>query len=154
MIRRLIETIRIIIISPEIIIIMAIYAGSIYWPQAYDFMGKNLESHDKLLPFIPVIPLGLLAFSVDLAFKIQAPINSTNRELYDWDSYWMLKCRIIVSIMWSGFTALCSLVILFASSILTPLAICILFFISIGVGISVAMTGISALFSLKEIMTK
>ncbi len=154
MIRRFAELIRIIVISPETVIIMAVFATSRYWANPYEAVGQHFIANDKLWEFIPAIPLGLLSFSVYLAFQVQAPVESSNRELYDWNLYWALKYRIVAAMAWAGASALCSIVIWIFSRDLSAALLGLLFYSSVGVSVTVAITEILALFSLKEIMAK
>ena len=154
MIRRITEIIRIIVVSPETVIILAIFAASRYGVKIFESVGQHIIANDKLWEFIPAIPIGLLTFSVYLAFQVQAPVESSNRELYDWDLYWALKYRIIAAIAWAGLSASCSVTIWIFSRDLSPVVLGLLFYSSVGVSVTVAVTEILALFSLKEIMTK
>lgn len=152
--RRIPELLRIIIISPETVIVLAVLFASHYWTKAFEITGLHFIAKDKLWEFIPTIPLGLLSYSVYLSFQVQAPIESANRELYDWELYWALKYRIIAAIGWAGLSALCSVAIWIFSDELSAALLGLLFYLSVSVSVVVVITEILALFSLKEIMTK
>ena len=154
MIRRISEVLRIIIISPETLVILLVVVASNYWTKLFEVTGQHFISKDKLWEFIPTIPLGLLYYGWNLSSQLQSPIESANRELYDWNLYWALKYRIIAAMAWAGLSAMCSVIIWIFSSELTAFVLGLLFFASVGVSIVVVVTETLALFALKEIMTK
>jgi hypothetical protein len=154
MVRRISEVLRIIIISPETLILLLIVAASNYWTKPFEVTGQHFIGKDKLWEFIPTIPLGLLYYGWNLSSQLQAPVESANRELYDWELYWALKYRIIAAMAWAGLSAICSVTIWMFSGELTASVLGLLFFSSVGVSLVVVVTEMLALFALKEIMTK
>lgn len=154
MLRRLSEILRIVFISPEIVATLVVTLIYLYWPQPYELIGRKIASNSKLWEYIPVIPLGVFSFSIYLSFQLQAPVESANRELYDWEMYWALKYRIVAALFWAGSSAMLSLVIWFFSTELSNVKTGCIFIESIIISLIVAATEIMAFFNLKEILTK
>jgi hypothetical protein len=154
MLRRFLEILRIIVISPEVVALLSFMLVYWYWPHPYELIGSKFSSNTKLWEYIPAIPLSILSFAVYLTFQLQAPIPEANRELYDWEMYWALKYRIIASLFWAGISAILSLSIWFFNSELSHALVGCFFLSAVGLSIIVVSTEILALFSLKEILAK
>jgi hypothetical protein len=152
--KRFCEMLRILLVSPETVIVLLVIMGMIYWPTPFIFVGEKFLSTEKLWEYIPVIPLGVLTFAVYLSIQLQAPVANANRELYDWEMYWALKYRIVAILFWTSLSALCSLSIWLLSNHLPIAIVGSLFIGSIAVSLAAVATGILALFMLKEILTK
>ncbi len=152
--KKLTELLRIVVISPEMLILLIAGTIALYFPQAFIFIGEKFKTDEKLWEFIPVIPFAIFSFIVYLSFQLQAPVESANRELYDWELYWALKYRILVALVWAGLASLISLLIWFLSKTYTPAILGWLFISSISLSVIVAGTAILALFSLKENLSK
>jgi hypothetical protein len=148
------ESLRLMIVSPEVLSLLGVGAIAYHWPEPFHFLGSKFASDEKLWEYIPVIPIGVLTFVVYLSFQLQAPIDSANRELYDWDLYWALKYRIIATLLWSGVSALFSLAIWFLSKNLPLTLVGCLFIGSLILSLVVAVNALLALFNLKEILAK
>ena len=154
MLRRFVEVLRIVFISPEIVATLIIALLFMYWPQPYVMIGSKFTSNSKLWEYIPVIPIGVFSFSIYLSFQLQAPVESANRELYDWELYWALKYRIIAAIFWAGSSVMLSLALWFISTELSNVLTGCIFIEAITLSVIVAATEIMALFTLKEILAK
>jgi hypothetical protein len=152
--RRLHEIVRIAVVSPESVCVLAVVVGAYHWPGAFAFVGEKFASNTKLWEFIPAIPLGVLSFAVYLSFQLHAPEEGAKRELYDWDLHWALKYRIVAALIWSGVSGLSSLAVWFASTDLPSALVGAIFVASFAVSVTVAATEVLALFSLREILAK
>lgn len=154
MLRRAIELIRVVVVSPEMAIVMIGVAVRTFFPLWLDIIGNKLLTNEKLWEYVPLIPSGVLAFVVYLSFQMHAPVEETNRELYDWKLFWTLKSRILVSLTWALAAAAAGVVTMVFSSELQVTTLGQLLITALLVSITVAATDIMAFFILKEIMTK
>jgi hypothetical protein len=152
--KRCAEIFRIVIVSPETVTLLIICMIMLYFPKPFEFIGEKFESSIKLWEYIPVIPIAVFAFAISLSFQLHAPVNDANRELYDWDMYWALKYRIVALLVWTALSALCSMSIWLINTHLSRTIVGALFIGSLAVSFVAAATGILALFTLKEILTK
>lgn len=152
--KRFFEILRITIVSPETVILLLVIMIMLYWPTPFEFIGERFTSNEKLWEYISFIPVGVFTFAVYLSFQLQAPVEGANRELYDWEIYWALKYRILAILVWTGLSVLCSLSIWLFSTHLPRTIVGSLFMGSLAVCLVAAATGILALFTLKEILTK
>ena len=152
--RRLLEIVRIILISPEVVVLLATVAALQYWPKFFIFVGDSFTKKEKLWEYIPVIPVGVLIYIIGLASQLHTPEDKAKRELFDWDLFWMLKYRIIVMLLWALFAAVSSLVLWTCSTALDPKTVGAVFLASLVLAVMTAATGILALFILREILAK
>jgi len=135
-------------------VVLLAVAVRIYFPAWLETIGNKLLSNEKLWEYVPLIPSGILAFVVYLSFQLHAPVEETNRELYDWESFWTLKSRILVSMTWALAAAAAGIVTMVFSTNIQPATLGQLLITALLVSITVAATDIMAFFILKEVMTK
>lgn len=152
--RRLIEILRVIFISPEILFLLAILCLTVYFPSLVIFIGIRILGNGKLWDLIYVFPFALLAYAFRLAFQLHAPVEAANRELYDWEQYWTLKLRILVTLFWAAIACFLSLMIWFGGNDISPQWVGQLFIAATGISLIETASGILALFVLKEILAK
>jgi hypothetical protein len=154
MLRRTTEVIRVIIISPETVLLLAVWALSLYLPGSFAYIGKRLLSETPILAFVVALSSSLLVVGFGLALKVQAPVSEASRELYDWPMYWALKCRIIIAIWWTIVALGLSLFAWFLAKKFEPGTIAAFLLCSILLNISVVISEALALFSLRETLAK
>lgn len=152
--RRLLEIVRIILISPEVIVLLATVAALQYWPKLFIFIGDSFTEKEKLWEYIPVIPVGVFIYVIGLASQLHTPEDKAKRELFDWDQFWALKYRIIVMLLWALLAAGSSLVLWTCSSAIDSKIVGAVFLASLVLAVMTAATGILALFGLREILAK
>lgn len=152
--RRLFEIARIILISPEIVVLPATVAALQCWPKLFIFVGESFTKKEKLWEYIPVIPVGAFIYVIGLATRLHTPEDKAKRELFDWDLFWKLKYRILVMLLWALLAAGASLVLWTCSTDLDPKTVGAVFLASLVLALMTAATGFLALFSLHEILAK
>ncbi len=103
--RKFLDIIRIIFVSPELLMIIVITILYVEFQSYFLMVGEKLLSNESWLKYIPTIPGMLLMFSVKYSWKILKPSGETNKILYEWKDYWRLKYRVIISI---GICFLCT----------------------------------------------
>lgn len=114
MVKKILDYIRFIFISPELCIGLAAFFCFTTSPDIVEFMAtylfKNevdLEHYLKLL----ILPISVLAMTYKFADNILNPENEANRKiLKEWQSYWMLKNRIYYSLTLSLLSLIGSLI--------------------------------------------
>jgi hypothetical protein len=95
---RLLEILRIIIVSYE-----ALFAGIVvltynYFPELFMRIGNPFKSNDHILQFMVTVPIGMCVYSVQQTWKILMPLEGkSNRKLHEWPNYWKIKYRVIIS---------------------------------------------------------
>lgn len=150
---RLLEIIRIYLISIEALIVILIIVSAHYFPSIFILIGSKIKSSSEVWKFMPSIPLGMTVISIRLAWKILAPLgNSKTNILYQWEFYWKLKYRVIASIIICGITAIASIMIWILSSYLSDLTIGSIFISSLAVSVTVVFTQLLAAFRMREYM--
>lgn len=150
---KVIETLRIIFASYEALFISIIVATYFYFPGIFVGIGDNFKTNDEIWKFLPSIPLLICGFSVQYAWRILMPLQTTsNRLLHEWPNYWKLKLRVIFSVILCASGVLGALYIWFFSSTLSSLNIGATFSASIIVSLTVAFNQLLAAFKIRELM--
>jgi hypothetical protein len=108
----LVEFLKALVISPEMLSALIILAISIYQPNWVEAIGNKVKSDQEIWKFLPVIPFAILAWAVPQSKDILFPsASSSNRLLLDWSSYWKLKIRVVASMLLILFCVFASLAI-------------------------------------------
>lgn len=148
-----IEAIRIIFVSYEALFISIIFAGYFYFPVIFVYIGRNIQTNNELWKFIPSITVIVCGFSVQYAWKILMPLeSSSNRILHEWPNYWKLKLRVITSVIFCASCVVCALLTWFFSSSLSSLDIGAMFVSSNVISLIVAFNQFLAAFKVRELM--
>lgn len=95
--KRFVEFLRAVFISPEIVAGGLPFAISFYWPEPATFAGHQLASDTKLALGTASIPLGLLATTYAFGSDILSP-SGAKKALLSWPEYWRLKMRLVVAL--------------------------------------------------------
>lgn len=101
--RYILECFRVVFISGEVLSVVLAGALLMIAPQLFASLGSAIRSNSEILKYLPAIPISLCGYSIFLAWKILAPLDDSNRELYDWLEFWRIKLRIAISV---GFAVL------------------------------------------------
>ncbi len=118
---KLLETLRIVFISPEFLAILAIFATYYHVPALFESLGNQFKVNTEIWKFIPTIPLAICGFSIQYAWKILFPLDGAgNTILLQWPNYWKLKLRVITSVIICAVCFLGAISIWIYSNILSP----------------------------------
>lgn len=151
--RKLVDIIRLIFISVEFLYVILLFALVYFIPSWFSLLGTQFHNNTDIWKYIPVIPVALAGFAVTYSWKILHPLeNSSNRILYEWEYYWMLKYRVVASIIICAVCVVCSISIWLFSSKLTSKFLGVLFLASSGVSAIVIFNQLLAAFKIKEIL--
>jgi hypothetical protein len=93
---RVLEFLRAVIISPEMLAGCLPFMVSSYWPEPANFAAQQLASDTKWAIGIAAIPIGLLAATYAFGSDALSPTGH-KKALLDWPDYWKLKMRIVVA---------------------------------------------------------
>jgi hypothetical protein len=147
------EALRIIFASYEALFLSIILASYFYYPAIFVGIGNNFQTNNEIWKFIPSIPLVVCSFSVQYAWKILMPLeSSSNRILHEWPNYWKLKLRVIFSVILCAACVISSVYIWFFSGTLSSLNVGAIFISSIIVSLTVAFNQFLAAFKIRELM--
>ena len=95
--RKFIEFLRAVFISPELVAGGLPFVISFYWPEPATFVGQQFASDAKWALGTATIPLGLLATTYAFGTDILSPSGSKKVVLL-WPDYWKLKMRVVVAL--------------------------------------------------------
>ena len=99
MLTRVIDIIRLYVVSFECVVVIAAMAATIIFPELMRTVGRELIFHDSSFQYIVFIPIVLLGVTYRLSKEMLRPAdNENNRILYGWPDYWRLKYRSLGSI--------------------------------------------------------
>jgi len=95
---RLLEILRIIIMSYEALFIAVVAFAYNYFPELLVGIGNPLKNNDDVLQYMVSLPIFMCGYSVQQTWKILMPLEgNSNRKLHEWPNYWRLKYRVIIS---------------------------------------------------------
>lgn len=94
---KLIEFLRVVFISPEMVASGLPFVISFYWPEPATFVGQQFVSDAKWAFGAATIPLGLLATTYAFGTDILSP-SGVKKAVLLWPEYWKLKMRVIVAL--------------------------------------------------------
>lgn len=150
---RLLEVLKIIIISFETLFVVIVAAIYFYSPENIVSIGNHFKNNNDIWKFIPSIPLILCGFSVQYAWRILVPLGgNSNRTLHEWPNYWKLKYRVIISVILCGACVLSTVSIWIFSSSLSALMVGTIFIASIVISLTVAFNELLAALKVRELM--
>jgi len=151
----LVEFLRALVVSPEMLSAIIIIAISVYQPNWVEALGNKVKSDQEIWKFLPAIPFAILAWAVPQSKDILFPsASSSNRLLLDWPSYWILKIRVIVSMLLILFCVFASLAIWIFKDEASPFIIGSVFAISTMVSCVVGCTLWLATINIRQIVEK
>ena len=94
-----------LLISPELVAVLAAYALFVNYPVVPAFIGSKLLSEADNWKYIAVVPPALVGWSVKVMSDIRNPSDKEfNKLLYSWPHYPLLVARLYLAIALS-FTA-------------------------------------------------
>ncbi len=147
------ESFRVIIISPETLIVLTSIFIYNYWPTFFTHIGHQFKTNNEIWKFTPTIPLAISGFSVQYAWKILFPSEKAlNSLLISWPGYWKLKLRVILSITLCVVCVFFSILIWIYSNSLPEKVIGTIFITTIMISLTVAFNQILAALKIRELL--
>lgn len=97
--KRLLDTLRFVVVSPEMFMAFVPFAAYTYAPWLADVLLKPMKDGMALGLGAAALPLGMLAFNYKEGVELLSPAGS-RKVLLEWPDYPMLKSRLIAAFVW------------------------------------------------------
>jgi hypothetical protein len=151
--RRLIDILRLCLISFEAVFVLAIVVYLYYFPSFFIDIGVKFKTNNEVWKLLPGIPLLYASVSIGLSWKVLIPSdNSKTKILYQWPEYWRLKYRVVASFIICGMAAIGSIIIWVWSNDLSECTIGTIFISSMVVPVPSIFTQFLAAFKVRELL--
>lgn len=149
---RLADTLRLILVSPEMVMALIPFGIYAYVPRLGDILIKPMKEGMGFGLAAAGLPLAMLAFNYKEGFELLSP-SGGRKALLEWPDYPMLKARVVAALAWCTCGAIAGVIAVWmvANDFLPQLAIAILI---AGILAASAATATIALarFKLREIL--
>lgn len=144
-----------IFVSPEALAILLIFANFYFLPDYFSLLGKNIRSDPEIWKYLPTLPSLFAGAAITFSAKINAPLeNTSNKKLYQWSDYQLLKDRVYVGIFLAILAAFVSLFLWIFGGKWSEKIIGLLFLMSVISSGITALTMFLAPQSLREYLEK
>lgn len=149
---RFADTLRLILVSPEMVMALIPFGIHAYVPRLGDILIKPMKEGVGFGLAAAGLPLAMLAFNYKEGFELLSP-SGGRKVLLEWPDYPMLKARVVAALAWCTGGAIAGVIAVWmvANDFLPQLAIAILI---AGIFAASAATATIALarFKLREIL--
>jgi hypothetical protein len=98
-VKRLLDILRLVVISPELAIALIPFAAYIYAPSLADILVSPMKDSLAFGLTAAALPLGMLAFNYKAGINLLSPTGG-RKVLLEWPDYPMLKNRVIAAFVW------------------------------------------------------
>ncbi len=100
--RRALDALRAIVISPEFAGCGLCYLIWLVTPITFDGIGSRIKADEKLWQLVLALPLLVLPWALVEAKAVLFPVepSSARRSLHLWPDYWRLKLRVVLALLW------------------------------------------------------
>ncbi len=98
---RLIDIIRSVLISPEMLCLVLPIGIWTYWPGPFQFVTTQIYEDFKWGVGAALVPAGFFASSYNLGTDVLSP-HGARKALLEWPDYWMLKNRVVMAVIFCG----------------------------------------------------
>ncbi len=150
---KIIEILRLLVISFEILFLLVLLAVMQFYSEPFELLGNQIKTNIEIWKYIPTIPIASCVFSIQYAWKILNPINSSsNKILHEWPNYWKLKFRIISSIFLCVACVAASFIIWIFVESFSAKIIGVIFIASCCISLIVASNELLAAFKIRELI--
>jgi hypothetical protein len=109
--RRILNIVRCIIISPEFLFFLVLFFLHRWFFKYFAILGEKMVQDGEIWKFVPVVPFGMAVISFRLSSSLRAPLDGSNKILYDWPMFSFLVARVYVGMAFSGMFAAGALVL-------------------------------------------
>lgn len=143
------------LVSPEVVVALAIFAFVSYAPEQAAILGNAIRSDAEVWKYLPAITLLFAGAAINSSFKLRAPLESfSNKPLYEWPLYPLLVDRVYVGLAYGIASAIASLFLWFLGGRISPSQIATVFLLATAVSGVTALTMLLAQQSLRELLEK
>lgn len=96
--KRVLDTIRAVLISPEMLCLLIPIGIWLFWPGPAEFAATQVSEDLKWGLGGVLVPVGLSATCYTLGTDVLSP-HGTRRVILEWPDYWMLKSRVVLALV-------------------------------------------------------
>lgn len=149
---RLIDAVRLVVVSPEMLMALIPFGIYAYAPTLADVLIKPMKEGLGFGLAAASLPLAMLAFNYKEGFDLLSP-SGGRKVLLEWPDYPRLKARVIAAFAWCSSGALAGVIAVWmvANDFLSQLAIAILIAGILAASVATATIAL-ARFTLREIL--
>ncbi len=149
--KKLIEIFRIFFISTEFWVLLILILFFIFYDKLFNDIGVLLISKKYVFETTSLFVIAYLGFSIKYSWKILKP-RENNRILYEWEDYWRLKYRAVISIIIVFLSILLFFLVWFFKNSLLTKAVGFSYSISVLIPIVTNFCLLLAAFKINEIL--
>jgi len=150
-VKRIIDILRVILISPEFLILLIVLVLQIYKADWLILIGKQFQSNNEIWKFLPTLPMLFTSLVFKFGKNIRIPLEN-NKQLYQWDEYYRITDRVHIGIYISILSSIGAISVWLLIDIISNLYIGIIFISSIGISGFSALTMYLASISIREVL--
>lgn len=142
-----------VLISPELLVALAVLALHLNYPSPFEFIGSKLISDAENWKYIIVVPPVLVGVSFRAMSDMRAPSDKEQGKiLYSWPAYRLLVGRLYVAVAISSLAAATSVALCLFGKGLTSAVVGSVFVGALAISITVAASLWFARDRLKELL--
>lgn len=149
--KRIIDILRVIFISPEFLILLIVFVLQIYKADWFILIGKQFQSNNEIWKFLPTLPMLFTSLVFKFGKNIRIPLEN-NKQLYQWNEYYRITDRVHIGIYISILSSIGAISVWLLIDIISNLYIGIIFISSIGISGFSALTMHLASISIREVL--
>lgn len=97
--KKLIDVIRFVIISPELVMLLIVLLLVERYPVLIYSFGRAVSLQSQNIQYIALLPLALLAVAYRQSKEVLKPSTDViNKMFYLWPDYWKFKMRVLTTV--------------------------------------------------------
>lgn len=128
-----------VVISPELLVVLAVYALFVNYPTVLALIGSKLQSDADNWKYIAIVPPAMVGWSIKAMSDIRNPSDKEhNKLLYSWPHYPLLVARLYLAIAISFAAAVASVGLCLLGKDLAPAVVGAFFVGAMAVSLTVA----------------
>jgi hypothetical protein len=152
---RLKNLLSVLLISPEILIVIAVFVLLSFFPEKFQSLGESIRSDAEIWKYLPGLTIVFASTAFNYSSKIRAPLEGTsNKSLYEWPHYDLLVHRVYVSLLFAVLAGVVGLWLWFFGQSLTASTVGAVFLASTLASGTTALTMLLAHQKLRELVDR
>ncbi len=149
--KRIIDILRALFISPEFIILLVIYALLEFKPDWFSLIGTQFKVNDEIRKFAPTLPIIFTGLVFKHGKSIRVPLEK-NKKLYEWNDYYRITDRVFLGIFITLLCSMGAISIWFLTNSISTLYLGVIFIATVSISGFSAFTMYLASISIREIL--
>ena len=151
--KRLRNFIAAIVISPELLVCLVLLGVFAYYPGLFESLGMKMRADDEVWKHLPALTILFSGLAFKFSSKLRAPLeNQSNKVLYEWPHYRLLKDRVMVSLVFSSVSGIVGLGLWVLGRPAEPKIVGLVFLAATGTAAITALTMLLAHQTLRELL--